>query len=343
MAYASDPAAVYDALIEDWEWVTHNGTTVPVREETVDEVAEHVGESVVEIETPGGTTRTLTGEENILSREYVVEQLAVAQQQFADRPVSTLTNLRDTRVAALHYTDSSAHLVVGQDAFEARGQRDTGPIPHLYESLGVRAAHLIEGFKIASNLPHHWVDDLGWPATPTEEIMAADGMQEVPDDRAPPAEECFVFNVPSAFPAQSFGQVTGAPAELVNYAIAMTETTLDETLLTERMAQLCAVERKYETLQREMERGLIDDSELPSVDDVARKTFNITESGLASLRSQTKTRRRKAFQTVRTLSESGDFNYVMEEYAETIDDLGELAMMGAKYREEVLDEPPGFY
>ena len=43
------------------------------------------------------------------------------------------------------------------------------------------------------------------------------------------------------------------------------------------------------------------------------------------------------------MSDSEDFNYVMEEFAETIDELGELAMLGTRYREEVMDEPPGFY
>lgn len=108
------------------------------------------------------------------------------------------------------------------------------------------------------------------------------------------------------------------------------------------MAQIDAVETHRSVLESEIERGQIDAPEPDDVDTVLRATFDITESGLASLRSQVTARRRQAFETVRQRSDSDDFNYVMDEFAETIDELGELALLGTRYREEVLDEPPGF-
>lgn len=71
-----------------------------------------------------------------------------------------------------------------------------------------------------------------------------------------------------------------------------------------------------------------------------QKASGLGEPELASLRSQVNTRHREAFQTVRRLSDSDGFNYVMEEFVETIDELGELAMFSTQYREEVLNEPP---
>lgn len=54
-------------------------------------------------------------------------------------------------------------------------------------------------------------------------------------------------------------------------------------------------------------------------------------------------RKHEAFNTVRRPSESDEFNYVMAEFAETIDEVGRLAMFGSAYRQEALDESPGFY
>ncbi|RDZ49513.1 hypothetical protein C5C07_20330 [Haloferax sp. Atlit-4N] len=207
----------------------------------------------------------------------------------------------------------------------------------------MKAAHLIEGFKIAASLPHHWVDGVGWEITQAEQVRASANDENIPEDRAPEVADAFIINVPSVFPAQSFGQATGAPAEVVNETISRTERTISETLLTKRMAQLDAIEQTYDILQSQIERHSIDGLEMGDVDSVARETFNISQSGLASLRSQVKNRKNKAFETVRRLSDSEDFNHVMDEFAETIDELGELALLGTRYRDEVLNEPPGFY
>lgn len=343
MTYATHPESLYDEIIEDREYITVSGTTIPIQTSTIDAIQEFTGETEVQLERPDGSTHTLTGEQPVPGREQLKEELAAAQRAFEGLPVSALNNLYGGRLGPLHYTDTTAHFTVGESIFSARPQRGTGPLPNEFRTLGVKAAHLYEGLEIARSLPHHWVDDIGWEITREETFRSSREGDEIPEDRAPPVEESFIINVPSVFPAQSFGQATGAPAEFVNNAISRTERTLDDTLLTKRMAQLDAIEQYYKLYQAEGSPGNLDQPLTKDVDTVARETFNISESGLASLRSQVKTRKQEAFETVRRLSDSDDFNYVMEEFAETIDELGELAMLGTKYREEVLNEPPGFY
>ncbi|MFC7076112.1 hypothetical protein [Haloarcula halophila] len=345
MAYADHPASLYDEIIEDRDYITVNGTTIPIRTSVIDEITEYTGETEIHLTRPSGDTHTLTAETPIPPRDELLGNLAAAQRAFDDRPVSTLQNLFDARLGPLHYTDTTAHFTVGEAIFDAHGQHGTGPLQGHFQSLGVKAAHLSEGFKIASTLPYHWVDGVGWEITRQELYRAKMGDGEIPEDRAPPIEDCFIINVPSVFPAKSFGQATNAPAEIVNRTISRTEQTLAETLLTKRMAQLDAIEQQHALLTTTIERGNLDRDldEVPDLDTVAQQAFGISASGLASLRSQVKDRHNKAFETVRLLSESEDFNYVMEEFAETIDELGELAMLGTRYREEVLDEPPGFY
>ncbi|MEE6209504.1 hypothetical protein U3A55_04945 [Salarchaeum sp. III] len=343
MAYATHPDSLYDEIIEDREYITVNGTTIPIQASTIDAIQEFSGETEVHLERTDGGTHTLTGEQPVPNREQLKKDLAAAQRSFNALPVSALNNLYGGRLGPLHYTDTTAHFTVGESIFNARPQRGTGPLPEEFRTLGVKAAHLYEGLEVARNLPHHWVDGVGWEITREESFREATEGKSIPDDRAPPVEECFIINVPSVFPAQSFGQATGVPAEIVNSAISRTERTLDDTLLTKRMAQLDAIEQYYALYQAESHRDPLDQELSKDVDTVAQETFHISESGLASLRSQVKTRKQEAFETVRRLSGSEDFNYVMEEFAETIDELGELAMLGTKYREEVLNEPPGFY
>jgi len=343
MTYSTHPATLYDEIIEDRDYTTVNGTTVPIRTSVIDELTEHTGKTELQLERPDGTTHTLTGDEPVPEREELLDALVAAQRGFNDLPVTTLQNLYGGRLGPLHYTDTTAHFTVSEAIFEARPQRGTAPIPSEFRALGVKAAHLMEGFEIASSLPHHWVDDVGWEITRSEQFRSAMEGDDIPEDRAPAVEDAFIINVPSVFPAQSFGQATGAPAEIINQAISRTERTVDETLLTKRMAQLDAIEQFHDVLQFQVERRTIDGVEMGDVDSVAQETFDISQSGLASLRSQVKDRKHKAFETVRRLSDSDDFNYVMEEFAETIGELGELAMLGTQYREEVLNEPPGFY
>ena len=343
MAYATPPPTLYDEIIETQEYLTVNSTRLPIREDVITAVAEHEGEPELELERPDGTTHTLTGDTPITDRERLVDDLVAAQRAFDDLPVSTLNNLYDGRLGPLHYTDATAHFTVSEGIFSARPQRGTGAVPEEFTKIGVKAAHLKEGFEIATSLPHHWVDDLGWEITRPEQYQGTMGDGEIPEDRAPPADECFVINIPSVFPAASFGRATDAPAEIVTSAISRTERLLDETLLTKRMAQLQSIEQYHAVLQSETDRGLIDNTGVGSVDEVAQDTFGISASGVASLRSQMNERKMKAFETVGRLSDSDDFNYVMEEFAETVDELGELAMLGTRYREEVLNKPPGFY
>jgi len=343
MTYANHPPTLYDEIIEDRDYCRHKGTNIPIRTSAIDEIASRSGQSEIQLDRPDGTTHTLTGDDPIPPREELLDDLLAAQQAFEDRPVATLNNLSGGRLGPLHYTDTSAHFTVGTDIFDARPQRGTGPIPEEFTSLGVKAAHLCEGFKISNNLQHHWIADIGWEITASEQYRAAMEDAQIPEDRSPPEEKAFIINVPSVFPGQSFGQCTDAPAEVVNHAISKTENLLHKTLLTKRMAQLKALEQSHKMLAGEMDRGNVEMRELADVETVCEKSFNISASGVASLQSQMKDRRRKAFQTVRRLSTSEDFNYVMEEFAETIDELGELAMLGTRYREEVLDEPPGFY
>lgn len=343
MAYATPPPTLYDDIIESRDYPTVNSTKLPIRENVITVIAEHEGETELELERPDGTTHTLTGDTPIPDREQLLDDLVAAQRAFDGLPATTLNNLYDGRLGPLHYTDTTAHFTVSESIFSARPQRGTGAVPKEFTELGVKAAHLKEGFEIAASLPHHWVDDLGWEITQSEEYRGKMSDGEIPEDRAPPADECFIINVPSVFPAASFGRATDAPAEIVTSAISRTECLLDETLLTKRMAQLQSIEQYHDILQFEIDRGLIDSTGIGSVDEVAQDTFGISASGVASLRSQMNERKTKAFETVRRLSDSDDFSYVMEEFAETIDELGELAMLGTKYREEVLDKPPGFY
>lgn len=342
MAYPMDPTTVYDEIIAGRDYCNVNGATIPIRESVIDELNEHVGETELQVTRPDGNEHTISGDGPIPPRDDLLQALLATQRGFKDLPLTALINLFDGRLGPLHYTDATAHFTVSEAIFSARPQRGTGGVPEQFQSLGVKAAHLLEGFAIVENLPHHWVEDLGWEITQREHVQLLDG-GEIPEDRAPPVEECFVINVPITFPAASFGRVTGAPSQLVNQAISQTERSLERTLLTKRMAQLDAVETHRSILQTEIDRGQIDAPEPDDIDTVLRATFNITESGLASLRSQVTARRREAFETVRQLSDSDDFNYVMDEFAETIDELGELALLGTRYREEVLDEPPGFY
>lgn len=342
MAYPIDPATIYDEIIEERNYCPVNGTEIPIRESVIDKLAEHVGETELQVTRPDGTSYTLNGDGPIPPREDLLQSLLAAQRGFNNLPITTITNLFEGRLGPLHYTDTTAHFTVSDAIFNARPQRGTEGVPEQFRSFGVKAAHLLEGYEIATNLPYHWVDDLGWEITQREYVNLLDGA-EIPENRAPPVDECFIINVPIVFPAGSFGRTTLAPSTIVNSAIKETERSLDTTLLTQRMAQIDAIETHHSILQTEMDRGLINVSDLDDVDTVLQNTFNITDSGLASLRSQVNTRRRKAFETVRQLSKSDDFNYVMEEFAETIDELGELAMLGTRYREEVLGEPPGFY
>lgn len=343
MTYAEHPPSIYDKIIEDRDYPKHNGTIIPVRNSAIDEIAAHEGETEIRLDPPNGATHILTGDAPVPPKDELLDALAAAQNAFNDQPLTTLTNQHGGRLGPLHYTDSTAHFTVSEAIFDAHPTRGSPPIPEQFQTLGVKAAHLNEGFKIASNLPHHWVTDLGWEITPQEQFSHAMEGDDLPENRAPPIEECFIINVAIEFPAQSFGQATGAPGEVVNHAVARTERTLTETLLTKRMAQLHAIEQAYGVLDFEADRRLLDGDDLPDMDTVARETFGISQSGLASLRSQVKERRAKAFETVRLLSESDDFNYVMEECAETIGELGELALLGTRYREEVLDKPAGFY
>lgn len=343
MTYANHPPTLYDEIIEERDYPKHNGTVIPVRNSAIDEIAAHEGETEIQLDRPDGTTHTLTGDEPILSRDELLDTFASAQKAFNDHPLTTLTNQYGGRLGPLHYTDSTAHFTVGESIFEARPQRGSPSIPAQFRTLGVKAAHLNEGFKIASSLPHHWREDVGWEITSREQFNHAMQDEDIPEDRAPPAEEAFIINVGIQFPARSFGQTTGAPAEVVNHTISRTEKTLSETLLTKRMAQLDAIDQGHGVLDSQADQRVIDGDELPDVDTVAQETFGISQSGLASLRSQMRDRRDKAFETVRRLSDSDDFNYVMEEFAETIDELGELAMLGTRYRDEVMDKPPGFY
>lgn len=326
MVYDTQPESLYDEVTGDKDHVEHNGETIPISNSAIETVAEKEGEEQVELMGPHESF-TITGDGTVPGREQLLDELLAAQRTFNNRPVFTLTNLYGGSIAPLHYSDSTAHFLVTADALEARPQRAGRSIPDAFQTIGVKAAHIAEGVRLSRGLSHHWFDDVGWmdPRFP----------QNNPADGAESKESCFIINVPSAFPAQSFGQATTAPAKLVNQAISKTERTLDKTLLTQRMAQLTAVENACIALEG--------DADPDNLDGVIMDTFHISESGLASLRSQMNTRRDEAFETVRELSDCDDFNYVMEEYAETIDELGELAVLGSKYREEVLGEPPGFW
>lgn len=349
MAYVSHPPSLYDEIIEDRDYCKVNGTTIPIREGVIDEVGEYAGQKEVQIERPDGTTHTLTGDEPVPERDELLNDLLAAQRGFSGTPISTLGGMPAVSIAPLHYTNTTAHYTVTDEIFDASVDGSAEPVPSGFKSLGVKTAHLHEGFKIADNLPHHWIDDLGWLIPRHEVFRTLDLWDEEGENNGvtaiphPPQDDCFIINVPIAFPAQGFGQTTDAPAKITNSAIKHTERTLSNTLLTKRMAQLDAVKTRYEILKHEMERGSIDQRELDDIDTVVQETFGISASGLASLKSQTKERKRKAFQTVRRLSDSDDFNMVMEEFAETVDELGRLAYLGTKYREEVMGESPGFY
>lgn len=347
MAYADHPDALYDAIIDDRTYPTVNGTTVPVREQVIERIATHAGETRIELERPSTGVHTLVGSEPIPERDQLLKQLAAAQNAFDRQPVSTLSNLHGDagRLGPLHYTNQTAHFTVSENIEEAFPQHGTGPVPEQFQELGVKAAHLAEGFEIANSLPYHWVTGVGWEVTRFESIEAATEDEHPPENRAPPVEDCLVINIAIEFPAQRFGDATTAPSGFVNQVVARTEQALVETLLTKRMAQLEAIEANCEILIDDVEQGALDVeiSELRDLDAVIQETFDISESALASLRSQREERLEKAFETVRDLSESDDFNYVMSEFAETIDDLGRLAMLGSEYRREVLDESPGFY
>jgi len=344
MPYAPQPEAIYDSILAEREYCTVDGEQIPIRAGVVDEVVAHEGDCYITLERPDGGEHELSGDEPIPPREELLEELVAAQRAFEAEPIRTLKNQFSVSLGPLHYTDTTAHFVVPNAVFEVNPQHGVGNIPEAFQQLGVRAAHLSEGFQIASHLPYHWHEDIGWTITRPEMVgrLSLEKNQDPPDDdmssRRPPIEECFIANVPSAFPARSFGEATQAPGRLVNEAVAKTEKLQNETLLTKRMAQLVAVERIYAMLETNRDLEVQKD-----IDTIARETLSISESGLASLQSQRRKRKDQAFETVRTLAESDQFNYIMAEYAETIDELGELAHLGTKYQEEVLNEMPGFY
>jgi hypothetical protein len=149
-----------------------------------------------------------------------------------------------------------------------------------------------------------------------------------------------VINVKAIFPAQRFGQTTNAPSTRTTYLIKATERIFDKTLLTKRQAQCRAIENI--ALFFNDSNIDYDQSYEMDTEDIIKRTFDISDSGYRSLKSTMEQRKRDAFQTVRELSDSDDFNYVMEEFAETIDELGQLAILGSEYRRRQ-GKSPGFY
>jgi len=352
MLGSEPPEGFYDQLLTDRDYCTVAGETIPIRQAVVEEIAAHEGETELTLERPDGTAHPLTGDEPIPAREELREELLVAQRAFDREPVRTLRSQFDVPLGPLYYTDRTAHFVVPDDISEAPGESGVGNVPKQFQSVGVRAAHLAEGFRVASALPYSWFEDLGWivprsaymhklkldTASPDDDSGETANTQEKTDEAdegyelSATPESCFIVNVPSVFPARAFGATAEFSTKRAADAIAQTEQYLEQTLLTRRMAQLEALERECEIAERKVD---------PDV--VAQSAFDISESGLASLRSQRRRRREEAFETVRLLSNSPAFDLVMDEHAETVDELGQLARLGTKYREEVLDKPPGFY
>ena len=352
MLGSEPPEGFYDQLLTDRDYCTVAGETVPIRQAIVEEIAAHEGETELTLERPDGTAHPLTGDEPIPSREELCEELLAAQRAFDGEPVRTLRKQFDVPLGPLYYTDRTAHFVVPDNIFETPGESGVGNVPEQFQSVAIRAAHLAEGFRVASALPYSWFEDLGWivprsaymhklkldTASPDGDSGETANTQETTDEADEGYElsatpgSCFIVNVPSVFPARAFGAAGEFSTKRAADAIAQTEQYLEQTLLTRRMAQLEALERGCEIAEREVD---------PNV--VAQLTFDISKSGLASLRSQRRRRREEAFETVRLLSDSSAFDLVMDEHAETVDELGQLARLGTKYRQEVLDKPPGFY
>lgn len=360
--HAPNPDSLYDQIISDATYEYCSKTNTPVRDSVIDTVvAEFEGQSgSVDVEAPDGTTHVVSGEGAIPDKETLIQQLNAATQALGSRPVSLLENLYCVRLGGLHFTDESVHIVVGDEAYDGTGQRGTGDLPDDFSQLGVKVAHTCEGFVIGESKDYHWRDELSWTKIQSDVMDQVYGNEAGRDsdrdgdfdDRpgfkshpsgvgaVPAVSNCWVINLPSVFPAQSFGQATNPPVSSLLWAIEKTERLVEETLLTKRQAQYRAIKTgKY----------LIDDPNHDynqSVDapfeEIVMQTFDLSESGFRSLQSNIKDRRRKAFQTVRELSDSDDFTYVMEEFAETIDELGQLAILGAEYRREQ-GKPPGFY
>lgn len=347
-----NPNGLYDAIVGDRSY-NYCNSDVPIRDAVIDKVVEnHEGETTsVDIEAPDGTTHVISGDGTVPDKETLITQLDDATDALGSRPVSLLNNLFGVHLGPLHYTNRSAHFVVGDEVYEGNGQRGTDALPSEFEQLGVKVAHTLEGFQIAEQKQYHWKRDLSWTETQHEATGTLDALNKqnehqvdnpdrVEESATPPVSNCWVINVPSIFPAQRFGQTLNAPSRTTIDLIQMAEGLFDRTLLTKRQAQCRAIQNGEVLIDDpNIDHDHSDDMEIETI---IKKTFDLSDSGYRSLQSSMEKRKREAFQTVRRLAESDEFSFVMEEYAETIDELGELAMLGAKHREQQ-GKPPGFY
>ena len=80
MAYATPPPTLYDEVIENREYSTVNSTKLLIREDIITAIAEHEGETELELERSDGTTHTLTGDTPIPDREQLLDDLVAAQR-----------------------------------------------------------------------------------------------------------------------------------------------------------------------------------------------------------------------------------------------------------------------
>lgn len=338
-----NPDGLFHEIVTD---TTHEycSSGTPISDTSIETVVEeYQGEdSSVEVEAPDGTTHCISGTGAVPNKETLIEQLDTAATELNPYAVNTVTDLRGVHLGPLHYTDQTVHFVVEDDPSDRNPQRGDGGLPDLFEKLGVKLAHTIEGFHIAEHKPYHWKRDLPWSITSAEsETAFSQGGLDLPGDfSSVPVSHCWVINVEALFPAQSLGQAMNPPASTVTAALKQTEHVFDETLLTRRQAQYSVLDDLELSLTDP--RHQFDESRDMEFDEIVKATFHLSDSGLRSLTSTIDSRRRAAFQTVRRLSESDEFNYIMAEHAETIDQLATLAGLGLDYQRENGD-PMGFY
>jgi len=346
MATIDDPDAIYDEIIETPTTIRKGQQILPITEDTISLILEHSGSKTIELTTPQGNEQTITGRGEVPeTRERLIDLLYKAQKDFKYNGFITLDNLSDPRLGPLHFSNSIARFAVKDDIFNARGQRGTDELPNHFKHVAVKAAHTAEGLRIANELPHHWAKEAGWGTTMREELSRITGENPEEQELDIDPENCWIINVPIEFPAQRFGQVTNVPSRIVMSAIRQTEMTLKETLMSKEIAQLKGIEEAIASLEINIAQGKIHPNDLNETDNdqIMAKTLNKTgDNPIKKIKNKKQDERRKAFQTVRRLSNDENFNIVMAEYAETISDLGLLAMAGTKYREEQ-GKPPGFY
>jgi hypothetical protein len=338
MQHQPNPDGLYDTVVDGRSY-NYCNSDVPIRDGVIDTIAEeYTGKTTsVDIEAPDDTTHVVSGDGEVPNKETLISELNDAAAAFDSHPVSLLNNLFGAHLGPLHYTNQSAHFVVGDEVYEADGHRGTDSLPDAFKRLGVKLAHTLEGFQIAQSKTYHWKQDLSWSETESEQ---ADPIDEDTDEQSeyrtdksdrdeepspPSVSNCWIINAHAIFPAQRLGQTINIGSIGATHLIHQTERISEETLLTKRQSQY----RAMHSLEEWIEEYPAANSYEMEFEEIVKEVFDLSDSGCRSLQSGIKKRKQAAFETLRELDESRCLGRAMDNYAETVEDVARLAWSGA--------------